>query len=158
MKDRKEGYSPKLYAKIKFKGDGFSSKKYGPKQILRYSINGNVYESIWLDKKSFLFKEYYISQVNRGEKVFLRLVINGYLKLYYLEYIDAESGIFEYIELFKRQDEDFLVRSTQGILGLKKKLLSDYFKDCPELVEKINSKEIKTAIDVALFYNDYVKK
>ena len=40
------------------------------------------------------------------------------------------------------------------IFGLKKKVLSNYFQDCQELVVKINSKEIKDALDAVQFYNE----
>lgn len=37
-----------------------------------------------------------------------------------------------------------MVRATQGVLGLKRQLRSDYFSDCPELSIKIKNKEIKS--------------
>lgn len=51
-----------------------------------------------------------------------------------------------------------MVRATQGIFGLKKKLLSNYFKECPELVEKINNKKMKSVEDVLTFYNTWYEE
>jgi len=45
-----------------------------------------------------------------------------------------------------------MVRATQSILGLKKKLLSEYFDNCPALVEKINEPEIRTPEDVLMYH------
>jgi hypothetical protein len=36
-----------------------------------------------------------------------------------------------------------MVRVTQGIFGLKKNLLVEYFNDCPALVKKIRSGDFK---------------
>jgi hypothetical protein len=49
-----------------------------------------------------------------------------------------------------------LVRVTQGIFGLKKKLLSRYFADFPDLVVKIEKGELKSPIEIAEYYNSYV--
>ena len=35
----------------------------------------------------------------------------------------------------------------------KKKLLKEYFKDCPELVEKIGTKGFKDTIDIVKYYD-----
>jgi hypothetical protein len=46
-----------------------------------------------------------------------------------------------------------MVRVTQGVLGLKRKNLSEYFSKCSELSESIENKEIKTAEDIIIkFY------
>ena len=154
IKDRKKGTYEKLYKKIRFKGNNLFIKRISPRRIKTYYVDGSTFESVWLQQKGILFKESYISEPNRGEKVFLKLVQDGYLKLYHLEYTDDESSYVDYIELFKREDENYLIRATQGIFGLKKKVLSEYFQDCQELVEKINSKEIKYAFDAIQFYNE----
>ncbi len=46
-----------------------------------------------------------------------------------------------------------MVRVTQGIFGLKKNLLVEYFNDCPALVKKIRSGEFKEPYYIAKFYN-----
>ena len=61
-----------------------------------------------------------------------------------------------YIDYFKRKDDDYMVRVTQGIFGLKKKRLAEYFKDCPELVQKIEFKELKRPFEIAQFYNNCI--
>ena len=50
-------------------------------------------------------------------------------------------------------DEPSFVRVTQGILGLKKKRLTEYFRDCPELIYKIENGELKDPVEIANFYN-----
>lgn len=44
------------------------------------------------------------------------------------------------------------VRVTQGVLGLKKKKLMDYFWDCPELVQALEKKELKEIHEVINVY------
>ena len=41
---------------------------------------------------------------------------------------------------------------TQGVLGLKRKRLIEYFGDCPELITAIEAKELKEILDVYYFY------
>jgi hypothetical protein len=49
------------------------------------------------------------------------------------------------------------VRVTQGVLGLKKKILERCFEDCPELMEKIHNKELCLPAEIARFYNDWLE-
>lgn len=70
-----------------------------------------------------------------------------------MEYDDQESGYFDAVDLFKRDNETDLVRATQGIFGLKRKLLSAYLYDCQELVSKINSRDIRDPAEAVNFYN-----
>jgi hypothetical protein len=46
------------------------------------------------------------------------------------------------MDMLLKEGDDYFIRATQGLFGLKKKVLSDYFQKCPELVEKIGQKEI----------------
>jgi hypothetical protein len=106
-----------------------------------------------------LLKETYISNPKQGRKVFLKVISNNSaLHYYHLEQVDGDNGFVDYVPLFKKQNSNELVRVTQGILGLKKKRLSEYFSDCPELVEKINNGELKTPTEILNFYNDWVMK
>jgi hypothetical protein len=49
-----------------------------------------------------------------------------------------------------------LIRSSEGVFGLRRKRLSSFFSDCPELVKKIQSKEFKYVFEVVDFYNDWI--
>ena len=45
-----------------------------------------------------------------------------------------------------------MVRVTQGILGLKRKRLVEYFWDCPTLVQAIEKKKLNKIDEVYDFY------
>jgi hypothetical protein len=152
LKDRKEGFSSKIYSKVQLK-KGLFSKKYSAANIKGYCISNTCFESIWLDKKGILFNETYISRPGFGKRVFVKNVISGHLTLYHLEYVDSDSGTIDYIELLKKSNNDMLIRASQGLLGLKKKAVISYLSDCPELIEKINNNSIKNAREVVNFYN-----
>ena len=152
IKDRKHGSFPKIYKKIRFKEEGSHfKKKYSPNQIMGYKAGERVYESIGIERKSHLLRTLYLITSTR-QKSFLRLVHKGNLSYYHWEYIDNEFNSLDYIPLFHKEGTTEMVRATQGILGLKKKVLSEYFSDCPELVEKIEKKEIKTPEDIMELY------
>jgi hypothetical protein len=154
LKDRKSGFSDKLYKKVRFKT--YSStfhKKYSPKELDGYLIGDKVYKSLWFETKTVFLKTEYISVMNSGEKQFLRVLSDGKLTYYSLEFIDSESGYIDEIPLFKRKDEDYFIRVTQGLLGLKKNSLITYFSDCQNLVEMIENKELKSPLEIAKYYN-----
>ena len=154
LADRKiTPYRTKLYKKIRLKTDYFIPKKYNVYQVKKYCIEGQCYESIWLEQDRILFKEINIIQAQRGRKQFYKIVIEGYLTHYQLEFSSGNNDL-NYIDYFKRKDDDYMVRVTQGIFGLKKKRLAEYFKDCPELVQKIEFKELKRPFEIAQFYNN----
>jgi hypothetical protein len=51
-----------------------------------------------------------------------------------------------------------MVRVTQGILGLKREALSEYFIDCPGLVQKIQIREIRTPEEVIDLYGNICRR
>jgi hypothetical protein len=57
------------------------------------------------------------------------------------------------MDLFIKEGDDYFIRATQGLFGLKKKVLSDYFQKCPDLVKKIKQKEIKDPSAVVRYFN-----
>jgi len=156
IKDRQVPPFGKLYKRIRFNCGNHFKKRYGPYQIKEYKKGNEVYQSIWLEVYYDFFREEYVSLPHRGEKKFVKIVEKGYLNYYQLEYEDAESGYVEKIDLFKRADKNSLVRVTQGIFGLKKKRLSEYFYDCPELVYKIHSGELSSPIAIVQYYNRWI--
>ena len=157
VKDRKPPPFGKLYNKVYFKKK-HKKKKYSPKQILGYKQGSREFESLWIDVSSHLFNEKYTSIQNKGEKEFLKIVVQGYLSYYQREFEDSESDYINQIGLYKREDENFLVRVTQGVFGLKKKNLEVYFKDYPELMLKIKNGELKDPIEIVNFYNVWKMK
>jgi len=152
VKDRKQPPFGKLYKKIYFKKK-HKKKKYKPNQIIAYKQGAREYESIWVDISSHLINEKYASIPNHGEREFLKVIEKGYLTYYQREF--EYSDYIDQIDLFKRDNEDYLVRVSQGVFGLRKKSLAAYFNDCPELVEKIKNNELKTAIEITRFYNSW---
>jgi hypothetical protein len=154
VKDRKPPPFGKLYKKVYFKKK-HKRRKYSPGQIIGYKQGSREFESMWIDISNHLFNEKYTSIPNYGEKEFLKVVEKGYLTYYHREFEDSESDYIDEIGLFKRADENSLIRVTQGIFGLKKKKLKLYFNDCPELVKKIENKEFKSPIEIVRFYNSW---
>ena len=157
IKDRKPDPFGKLYKKIRFKSKKIIRRKYGAHQIAGYKQGNNLFESLWIDVSQNIFRANYTSIPNSGEKCFLRVIVKGYLSYYHWEYQDSESGYIDEIDLYKRVDEPSFVRVTQGILGLKKKRLAEYFQDCPGLVYKIESGELKDPVEIVNFYNSNKK-
>jgi hypothetical protein len=156
IKDRTAPPFTKIYKRIRLKDGGLFPKKFSPSKIRKYCTAEGCYESIWLDVERVFFRETYHSRSGRGEKVFMKMALDGFLSLYYLEFIDGDSGNLDYIELLKRKDEEYLIRVSQGIF-LRKQALIDYFHDCPELAERIERNEIKTPGDIVRFYNSALK-
>lgn len=142
-----------LYEKIRFKTENTRIKRYSANDIIAYTSNGVLFESKWYYEEFELFKFKYLNQPGIGEKVFLKVIAKGRLSCYIIEYVDPENDYFDGFELFLRDGDDYFQRATQGIFGLKKKRLSEYFTDCPVLVKKINSKVLKTPLEVLNYYN-----
>ncbi len=154
VKDRKSPPFGKLYDKIRFKNSS-EKRKYSPKQILGYKQGNRVFESLWLQTDGYLIDEKYTINPNINKKQFLKVVLKGDLTLYQLEITDPDSDYIDQIPLLKREGENYLQRVTQGIFGLKKKKLEIYFKDCPEIISKIKKNELKTPVEIAVFYNSW---
>jgi hypothetical protein len=157
IKDRKDGTFAKLYKKIRFKGNGVFTKKYSPKQIKGYARGEELFESQWLQVSSRFLKTEYLSRENYGKQYFLKVRKKGFLSYYQWEWLDQESAIIEWIDLYKRRDEDYFIRVTQGIFGLKMNTLEKYFEDCPDLMDKIRTKELRQPGEIAGFYNDWLE-
>lgn len=154
VKDRKLPPFGKLYSKIYFKNNHIK-RKYSPVQIVGYKQGNREFESLWLYTSGYLIDEHYSSKQDNGEKQFLKVDLKGYLTLYQMEITDPDSDYIDQIPLFKRKDESYLQRVTQGIFGLKKNKLKIYFKDCPEIIAKIDKNELKSPFEIAKYYNTW---
>ena len=154
VKDRKQPPFGKLYKKVYFKKK-YKKKKYRPNQIIAYKQGEREFESVWVDVSGHLINEKYTSIANRGEKKFLKVIEKGYVTYSQRDFEDSDSDYIDQISLFKRAGEDFFVRVTQGVFGLRKKSLITYFSDCPELVNKIENDGLKTPIEIIKFYNSW---
>lgn len=152
IKDRKEPPFGKLYNKIVFK-KGRKKHKYSPNDIGAYRKGDTQFESLWFQDNTYPFQGKYLSSPNYGNKSFLKVIVKGYLSYYHWEIEDAESDYIDVIDFYKREDDDFFARVSQGIFGLKKKSLAKYFRDYPELALKIENGEIKDPVEIVKKYN-----
>jgi len=154
IKDRSSGTFENIYSRIKFKPYKGKKRRFGPDKIKAYAKGEIIYESIWVDtyRQGLQLLPNYRSIAGYGRQQFAKIIYGGYLTYYHLEYADDDLNV-DFLPVYKRKDEPVMVRVTQGIFGLKKKLLSEYFNDCPELVKKINSGEFKEPYYIAKFYN-----
>lgn len=153
VKDRSSGTFPELYKRIRFKtGSSLLRKKYGPDQILAYSRNGQLYASLPLyEETAFFAFRYYLS--DSYEYVFLRVIARDEpLTYYHWEYMDADNNCLDYIPLFYLDGSNQMVRVTQGVLGLKRKRLIEYFHDCYKLQDAIYQKRLNKIDEVYNFY------
>ncbi|WP_340153744.1 hypothetical protein [uncultured Marivirga sp.] len=153
LQDRSPEPFGKIYNKVKMKGYWIFNKKYGPKDIVFYQIGDLSYESIWYDSYTELFTVFHRSVPGQGKKVFMRLSVNGQVKLYWDEYRDPDSGYELEIPFLRKANSTEMVRVTQGIFGFKKKHLANLFSDCSELVEKMNDGYFEIPEEMADFYN-----
>jgi hypothetical protein len=153
VKDRSSGTFMDLYKRIRFKPDdrGFR-RKYGPDDILGYGYDDLHFESVPLREESAFFRfRYYLHESN--DRIFLKVISSDKdLTYFQWEYVDDESSYLDYIPLFYRDGSDEMVRVTQGILGLKRNRLMEYFQDCPELVRAIDNRELNEIDEVYYFY------
>jgi len=156
VKDRKSPPFGKLYDKIYFKTSS-EKRKYTPQQILGYKQGNREFESLRLEISSALIDESYMVDTNGGEQQFLKVDLKGYLTLYQMEITDPDTDYIDQIPLFKREGDNYLIRVTQGMFGLKKKNLQAYFEDCPELMKKVEHRELKTPFEIVVFYNTWIK-
>ncbi|MFP2994411.1 hypothetical protein ABN763_00805 [Spongiivirga sp. MCCC 1A20706] len=145
----------RLFEKIKFRADNGGRMKYGPEDLISYTINGQVFESKWFDEDANLFRLYYSHKKGTGEKVFLRLDRKGEMSVYTKEFTDDDCSYIDGFELFLKEGDYYFQRATQGIFGLKKKKLASYFSDCPKLVTQLNDRTFKYAFELADFYNNH---
>jgi len=159
VKDRSSGSFLDLYTQIRFKPDNVAfRRKYSPAEILGYGLNNQHFESVPLFEETAFFKfRYYIH--DNYDRVFLKVVAsNDDLTYFHWEYVDSESNYLDYIPLFYRNGSDEMVRVTQGVLGLKRKRLIEYFLDCPELVQAIEKKKLNEINEVYDFYVEHCVK
>jgi len=153
VKDRSSGSFMELYKKIRFKADDAGlSRRYSAEDILAYGAGKQHFESLPIYEESAFFTfRYYLHESHK--RSFLKLIAwDKDLSYYHWEYVDDESNYLDYIPLFYRDGSDEMVRVTQGVLGLKRKRLTEYFQDCPELVMAIHEKKLKCSWDVYDFY------
>jgi hypothetical protein len=150
------GTNPKFYKKIRLTDKNGKRKKYKTKIITAFRSSNQIYKAFWLDNSSdeiIFINPVYTIDFENGEREFLKVITHGELSHYRLEWREQGESLLMTMELLKKANDSFFIRADQGLLSLKRKTLSKYFKDCPELSEQITSKSIKGVSEVVAFYN-----
>ncbi|WP_420592710.1 hypothetical protein [Robiginitalea biformata] len=153
VRDRHPGPFTDLYSRIRFIPEGKRRRqKLAPGAILGYRAGMREYVTVPLREESAFFRFRYVLDPG-AERVFLRVLRrDGPLTYYHREFIHDDNSYLDYFPLFHLQGKPSMVRVTQGILGLKRKRLMEYFRHCPELVRAIESKELNEPDSVYEFY------
>ncbi len=148
--------NPKYYKKIRFTDTHGKQKKYKRKDISAFRVNNTIYEGFWLNQSSqkiiFLNPKYDIDP-QKGEQIFLKMISKGKLSHYELEWWEQGESTLWWMDLLKKEEDQFFIRATQGLLGLKRKVLINYFSNCPELKEQIEQRQLNKVWQVVHFYN-----
>ncbi|WP_241409861.1 hypothetical protein [Belliella alkalica] len=150
----KHGFRDQLLDKVRIKPNGKNlAKKYRPNKISGFSMGDRQFVSWRVKRNNALLKEVYSIRGGKKHKIF-ELQSEGHLSIY-LDYFVDEDLQIQTIPFFLKNGEMIMVRATQGVFGLKRKFLIEYFADCPPLVELIEGKSITRPEEVAIFYNNY---
>ena len=150
-----------FYKRIRLKNAKGKTKRYKRDAIMAFKFGNNQYHSYWLSQSSnkiVLVNPKYDIDNKNGEQYFLKLVNKDKLSHYQLEWFDQGNSTLWSMALLKRENDPFFIRADQGILGLKRKVLKNYFYDCPTLKEKIENKEISEVFEITDFYNTNCNK
>lgn len=155
IKDRRPEPFGKIYGRIRFRDGGLFAQKYSPQDLQSYKAGERLYESCWLSYDISLFSTRMISIPGRGQKEFMRVLVKGQLTYYSLETTQDDYGYYNDIPYLKREDKREFVRATQGIFGLKRKLLAEYFDDCEKLQEALHNNDVSTVFEIVDFYQQH---
>lgn len=155
---RETGVRPKYYKKIRLTNTRGKQKKYKRKEVVAFRVNKVHYQGFWLSQSSrgiqFVNPRYDIDP-QKGKKYFLRVISKGKLSHYHLEWWEQGESAMSWMDLLKKEDDSFLIRANQGLLGLKRKVLAKYFLNCPRLEEQIKKRQLKKVREVVNFYNSH---
>ncbi|MCC5919706.1 MAG: hypothetical protein LAT68_06100 [Cyclobacteriaceae bacterium] len=148
------GVSPKYYRKIRLTDDQGKRRKFRRKHVVAFQAAGSTYESFHLTRKSsrLLDEQYAIDK--RGTQHFLKVRTKGSLSHYQMEWWEQGSSTTMTMDLLKKEGDDFLIRATQGLLGVKRRTLTSYFSDCPQLAAQIENRNLKELSEIVAAYND----
>lgn len=150
----RQGFRDELLPHVRIKQSGrLRAKKLKPRQIKEFTMGERRYLSLRVQRNNSIFQESYTVNSGNEYKVF-ELHRTGHLNIL-LDYFTDDDLWIQSVPYFMKEDDDLIVRATQGVFGLKRKLLADYFKDCPQLVEFIQEKKITTPREVAIYYNEW---
>lgn len=149
VKDRKEGFSSRLWDRIILK-HGKKRMKFRPDQLLAYNRGGSEFHSVPFNQGNDLLG---ISRVRVGQKHFLKVYIRGYLSLYEDEFLDDSQSNFDGNFYLIREDE--LQYLQVSMLFFRKKMVP-YFEDAPHIARAIEDREYKYR-DIITIVTEYNK-
>ena len=153
--DRRGG-STDFYKKIRVTNAKGKRKKFKRGDVESFQVDGVRYEGFWLSQSSDIFDlfspKYFMDREN-GERYFLRIISLGRLSHYQLEWWEQDDAGINRMDLLIKEGDEHFIRATQGIFGLKRKALTKYFRDCPELAEQIEQKNLSKVEEIMDFYN-----
>lgn len=151
-----EGIPREFYKKIRVTTTEGKVKKYKRKNVASFAVANNVYKSFWLSqttKRFSLDNPKFNIDYNNGEQYFLKVVSKGNLSHYELEWIEQGESTLWSMALLKKEKDLFFIRANQGVFGLKRKVLLDYFFNCSKIKEAISQKQVNDVWEVIDFYN-----
>lgn len=153
INDRSTRSFSELNNRILYKQEGkVFKKRYSSNDILGYGYLGVHFVSIPLLERTQFFKTSYVIRPGANRR-FLRVVErNDCLNHYEIEFMHDDNFMIDSYPLFHIPGTREMVRVTQGILGLKKKRLAEYFVACHDLVIAIDSEQLTTLQEVYRFY------
>jgi len=150
--------TPQYYKKIRFTDIQGKRKKYKRSDVTAFRVDNVNYEGFWLSQSSrgvVLVNPRYDIDSQNGEKHFLRVINKGKLSHYYLEWWNQGESSSSWMDLLRKEGDQFFIRATQGLFGLKRKVLAKYFVDCPNLKEQITQRQLRKVQQVVNFYNSH---
>jgi hypothetical protein len=154
----------KLQEKVKFSDSFGEVKVLRPEKVkeLRFTFNDEKIRMISLNKSDYVPG----SPISSSENIFLKLEVKGNLSLFYYEGTELRNtqigSYYSFIDnyILKKEDGSLLssnlsTRTTNQF----RKIMMEYFSDCPELVTKIEKKEFERQHirEIVGFYNSYCK-
>lgn len=149
------GIHSRFLKKIRLTDRKGKTKKHTRKDVATFSVNQTIYEGFWLKQSSkkllFLNPRYDIDSRN-GEHYFLKVMHKGRLSHYHLEWWEQGNSTFMFMDLLKKENDTYFIRATQGLFGLKRKVLTSYFNDCPNLQKLIQEKLVNEVNQVVDYY------
>lgn len=155
------GVNYKYLNKIRLTNALGKQKRYKRDQVAAFSTNNFIYEGFWLNQESerlVLLNPRYEIDYKNGDYYFLKVMSKGTLSYYQLEWWEQGESLLMSMDLLKKEKDEYLIRATQGILGLKRKVLTNYFRDCPILAQQIQQKQFNKVFQLVSYYNDNCTK
>ncbi len=157
---KEEGFGSRdFFKKIRITDSKGTKKKFKRNKVSSFKTKDAVFESFWLNqhtefsiKPALINTKYRID--SKGEQHFLRTKQKGVLSHYELEWFDQDSNILCSMALLKKENDNFFVRADQGLLGLKRKALINYFTGCSEITEALAEKQLKEVSQLVELYNN----